>query len=120
MRLREVAHARTGDKGTTINCSVIPFDEGDYAWLASVVTADRVRAHMGTLITGTVTRHLVPGIAAMNFVMSRAPGQSVTRTTALDAHGKAFSSALLEMEIPDEPPGQKQRGPDPRPGPLRR
>jgi hypothetical protein len=101
MRLRDIAHSRAGDKGTIINCSVIPYDERDYDWLVSVVTAERVRAHMGTLIEGDVQRFLAPGVAAMNFVMSRPSGQSVTRTLALDAHGKSFSSALLEMEIPE-------------------
>jgi hypothetical protein len=103
MILKDVAHARTGDKGTIINCSVIPYDEGDYDWLVWVVTAERVRAHLGSLIEGQVTRYLLPNIAAMNLVMSRPKGQSVTRTLALDPHGKAMSSLLLEMEIPERP-----------------
>lgn len=103
MKLREVAHSRTGDKGALINCSVIPYDEGDYAWIADVLTPARVRAHFQGLIDGDVRRYLLPSIAAMNFVMSRPPGESVTRTLALDAHGKSLSSALLEIEMGERP-----------------
>jgi hypothetical protein len=100
MTLRDVAHSRTGDKGHLVNMSVIARDERDFPWLVEVVTAERVRAHLGSLVDGPVTRYLLPEIGAMNFVVSRGGGQSVTRTLALDAHGKSLSSALLEMPLP--------------------
>ena len=40
-----------------------------------------------------------PIIAALNFVMDQALGGGVTRSLALDAHGKSLSSALLDLEI---------------------
>ena len=101
MRLHDVAHARSGDKGTIVNCSVIAYDPRDYPWLEGVVRSELVKAHLGSLIHGDVVRYLLPALGAMNFVMSRAPGNSVTRTLALDPHGKSISSALLEMELPD-------------------
>ena len=101
MVLRDVAHSRAGDKGSLANVSVIAFDERDFAWLLEVVTAERVRDHLGALIAGDVRRYLLPEISAMNFVVVRPPGQSVTRTLALDAHGKSLSSALLEMPLPE-------------------
>ena len=100
MILREVAHSRAGDKGSLANVSVIALDERDFPWLVEVVTAERVRDHLGALIAGEVQRYLLPEIGALNFVVSRPPGQSVTRTLALDAHGKSLSSALLEMPMP--------------------
>lgn len=103
MRLRDIAHSRTGDKGTIINCSVIAYDERDYDWLVDVVTAECVRAHFGSIIEGDVVRYLAPAIGAMNFVMTRPAGHSVTRTLALDPHGKSLSSLLLDMELPDRP-----------------
>ena len=102
MTLRDVAHSRTGDKGTLVNFSVIAFDPADYGWLEAWLTAERVRAHLGDLIQGEVTRYRVPSLAALNFVATRPPGQSVTRTLALDAHGKSLSSALLSLEIPEQ------------------
>lgn len=103
MRLADVAHSRAGDKGTIINCSVTAFDPADYDWLVEVVTPEAVRAHMGPLIQGEVVRYLLPAIGAMNFVMSRPPGDSVTRTLGLDAHGKSLSSVLLDLPLPDRP-----------------
>lgn len=100
MRLRDIAHSRAGDKGRIVNCSLIAFESNDYEWLVSVVTEERVGAHLGGLITGPVRRYLLPKIGAMNFVVERAAGDSVTRSLALDTHGKSMSSALLEMEIP--------------------
>lgn len=109
MILRDVAHSRTGDKGLIVNFSLIAFDEEDFSWLVEVVTADRVRRHLGPLIDGEVCRYLLPSIAAMNFVASRPAGQSVTRTLALDPHGKSLSSALLEMRLPQRSSDVAQR-----------
>ena len=101
MILRDVAHSRTGDKGTIVNLSVIAFDERDFPWLVEVVTATRVRDHLGTLIAGDVRRYVLPEIGAMNFVATRPAGQSVTRSLALDAHGKSLSAALLALPLPE-------------------
>ena len=101
MRLRELAHARTGDKGDTSQISVIAYDEGDYAYLAEHVTAERVRAHFSAIVRGAVVRYELPGLGALNFVMDRALAGGVTRSLALDAHGKCLSSLLLELEVPD-------------------
>lgn len=101
MHLRELAHARTGDKGDTSQISVIAFDEGDYSYLAEHVTAERVRAHFAAVVRGGVVRYELPGLGALNFVMDRALAGGVTRSLALDAHGKCLSSLLLELEIPD-------------------
>ena len=109
MKLRDVAHSRSGDKGARVNCSVIAYDPNDYTWLEKQVTAERVKAQLGSLIHGEVVRYLLPGLGAMNFVMSRPPGHTVTRTLALDPHGKSISSALLEMVLPDEGPGTAER-----------
>ena len=99
MKLRAIAHSRTGDKGTVLNISVIAFDVGDYPRLERAVTAERVREHFGALIHGEVVRYTMPQIGALNFVMQRPPGESVTRTLALDPHGKSWSSALLDIDI---------------------
>lgn len=101
MRLRELAHARTGDKGDTSQISVIAYDEGDYAFLAEHVTAERVRAHFADRTRGEVMRYELPGLGALNFVMQEALAGGVTRSLALDAHGKCLGAVLLELEIPN-------------------
>jgi hypothetical protein len=102
MKLREIAHGRTGDKGDTCNISVIAYDRRDYPWIQRHVTAARVKAFFQELVKGEVVRHELPQLGALNFVMTRALGGGVTRSLALDAHGKSLSSALMNLEIPDE------------------
>ena len=101
MKLRELAHSRTGDKGNTSNISVIAYDAANYEHLRQHVTAERVKAQFQGVVQGDVLRYELPRIAALNFVMQRALGGGVTRSLALDAHGKALSSALLDLELPD-------------------
>ncbi|SDF03702.1 AtuA-related protein [Sporolituus thermophilus] len=101
MKLREIAHSRTGDKGNTANISVIAYDPTDYPLLEQYVTAERVREHFAEIVQGEVVRYTLPNIGALNFVMYKALGGGVTRTLALDIHGKSLSSAILDMEIPD-------------------
>ncbi|MFL9876050.1 AtuA-related protein [Paraburkholderia megapolitana] len=101
MELRELAHSRTGDKGDTLNVSVICHDARDYDHLCAHVTAERVQAHLRDTVRGTVTRFEMPGIGALNFVLGHALGGGVTRSLALDAHGKSLSSALLSLEVPE-------------------
>ena len=105
-RLRAIAHSRTGDKGDTSNISVVAYDPSDYPHLERHVTAERVKAHFADLVRGEVARHALPGLGALNFVMHGALGGGVTRSLALDAHGKCLGSAILDLEIPDdEAPG---------------
>jgi hypothetical protein len=100
MTLRDLAHGRAGDKGLLVNISVIAYDLGDYPRIARAATAERVRAHLADLVEGEVVRYELPHLGALNFVLRRPAGSSVTRTLALDAHGKSLSSALLDLEIP--------------------
>jgi hypothetical protein len=101
MKLRAIAHSRTGDKGNISNISVIAYDEKDFPLIEQHVTAERVRAHFAGLVQGAVTRYVLPGIGALNFVLENALSGGVTRSLALDAHGKSLSSALLDLEIPE-------------------
>jgi hypothetical protein len=103
MKLREIAHSRTGDKGNTSNISVIAYDPKDYRLLVTQVTAERVKAHFAGVVEGSVVRYELPKIGALNFVMTETLGGGVTRSLALDAHGKSLSSALLDLEI-EAPP----------------
>jgi hypothetical protein len=99
MRLREIAHSRTGDKGDVSNISVIAFDEKHYPLLLERLTAARVAAHFAGVATGAVTRYKMPNVGALNFVLVGALGGGVTRSLALDAHGKSLSSLMLEIEL---------------------
>lgn len=99
MKLREIAHSRTGDKGNTSNISVIAYDPANYLLLEKHITAERVKAFFADIVQGEVVRYELPNIGALNFVMFQALGGGVTRTLALDIHGKSLSSALMNMEV---------------------
>jgi hypothetical protein len=111
MKLREIAHARSGDKGDTATLSVIAFEDRHYPLLEKVLTPERVKSHFSGLVRGEVTRYALPRIGALNFVMEHALSGGVTRSLALDAHGKCLSSALLEMEISEGPESTTHRSP---------
>lgn len=98
-KLRDIAHSRTGDKGNTSVISLIAFDEADYPLLRDKVTADRVKNHFAGIVHGEVVRYEIPSLGALNFVLQNALGGGVTRSLALDAHGKSLSSRLLDMEM---------------------
>lgn len=99
MKLRDVAHSRTGDKGNTSNISVIAYRAEDFPRIRELVTAERVRAQLAGLTPSQVTRYELPKLGALNFVITGALGGGVTRSLALDAHGKALSSILLDMHL---------------------
>ena len=102
--LREVAHARSGDKGDTSNVGVIAYDEADFPLLQEQVTSERVKALYGGLVLGDVTRYELPNLGALNFVLRQALHGGVTVSLALDPHGKTRSSAILDLPIvvPDD------------------
>ncbi len=99
MLLRDIAHSRTGDKGNRSTISVIAFDLKDFATLERCITAERVRTYYGDIVKGEVERYVLPQLGALNFVLHNALGGGVTRSLALDAHGKCLSSAILAMPV---------------------
>ena len=104
VRLVELAHARSGDKGDVVNIGVIAYEPEDYPLLVEALTAERVREHFGDMVKGTVERYELPNLRALNFVLPRALGGGGTVSLMMDAQGKVFSTALLRMEVvvPDE------------------
>lgn len=99
MLLREIAHSRTGDKGNRSTISVIAYDLKDFPAIERAVTAERVRALYADIVKGEVDRYVVPQLGALNFVLHDSLGGGVTRSLALDAHGKCLSSAILGLAI---------------------
>lgn len=99
MKLRDLAHSRTGDKGNTSNISVIAYRAEDFPLICELVTEERVHMQLAGLSPTRVTRYELPKLGALNFVIAGALGGGVTRSLALDAHGKALSSILLDMDL---------------------
>ena len=103
IRLTELAHARSGDKGDTANVGVIALRPEWYPLLAKVLTRDRVAAHFRGVITGGVERYELPNLNALNFLLHGALGGGGTVSLKTDAQGKVFSTAMLRMviDVPD-------------------
>ena len=99
MKLREIAHSRTGDKGNISNISLIVYDKKDFDKIRQAVTPERIKAHFSGIVQGEVMIYELPNLGALNIVMDEALGGGVTKSLALDAHGKSLSSHLLELEI---------------------
>lgn len=100
MRLAELAHSRTGDKGDISNISVICYDEADFPRLKEVLTADVVKDWFSEVCHGEVRRYEIDSLASLNFVLDKTLGGGVTRSVALDKHGKSLGMALLEIDLP--------------------
>jgi len=99
VRLVEIAHARSGDKGDTANVGLIARRRKDYPVLVREVTAARVRRHFRGIITGPVERYELPNLRALNFLLHGALDGGGTISLKTDAQGKVFSTALLRMRI---------------------
>lgn len=99
VRLRTIAHSRSGDKGNLNSLSAIAYDKSGYAFLAATLTAELVREHLSFRVTGRVDRYLCPALRTVHFVVERAPSDTVSTSTFADTHGKSLSSALLELEL---------------------
>ena len=101
MKLRDIAHARSGDKGDISNISVIAHRLEDFALLRQAVTPQAVATCLEGIVSGDVIRHELPALGALNFVLHRALGGGVTRSLALDAHGKCLATVLLDLDVPE-------------------
>jgi len=99
VRLLDLAHARSGDKGDTANVGLIALKPEYYPILKRQVTAARVARHFRGVIRGGVERFELPNLQALNFLLHGALGGGGTLSLKTDAQGKVFSTALLRMEI---------------------
>ena len=104
VRLVDIAHARSGDKGDTANVGVIAMRREWYPLLARELTRERVARHFDGMIEGEVERFELPNLDALNFLLHGALGGGGTLSLKTDAQGKVFSTALLRMvlDVPDE------------------
>jgi hypothetical protein len=104
VRLVDIAHARSGDKGDTANVGVIALKPDWYPLIREQLTLDRVRAHFAGVITGGVERYELPNLHALNFLLQGALDGGGTLSLKTDAQGKVFSTAMLRMvlDVPDD------------------
>ena len=103
VRLVDIAHARSGDKGDTANIGLIALRPQWYGLLAQHLTRERVAEHFTGMIEGNVERYELPNLNALNFLLHGALDGGGTLSLKTDAQGKVYSTALLRMmlDVPD-------------------
>jgi hypothetical protein len=99
IKLLQIAHARSGDKGDTANVGIIALRPEYYPLLVEHVTAERVKEHFRGICLGDVERFEVPNLGALNFLLHHSLDGGGTISLKTDAQGKTYSTALLRMEI---------------------
>jgi hypothetical protein len=99
VKLLEIAHARSGDKGDTANVGLIARKPEFYTILRDQVTAARVKEHFRGICHGEVERFEVPNLGALNFLLHESLDGGGTVSLKTDAQGKTYSAALLRMEV---------------------
>jgi len=97
--VRDIAHARAGDKGNISNVNVWVYDEADFDLLQRTLTVERIRREFPTLVRGEITRYVVEHLHGLNFVMQDALEGGVNSSLNLDSHGKSWSYLILGLEI---------------------
>ncbi|MGH8977293.1 MAG: AtuA-related protein [Acidimicrobiia bacterium] len=114
LQLRELCGYRAGDKGDIANVALFADDDETYALIRREVTAERVKAHFGTMVLGRVERYEAANVRALNFVMHGALGGGGPRSLRADSLGKTLGGALvrLAVEVPEELAGRRRPRPD--------
>jgi len=97
--LRELAWARSGDKGDVSNIGVMAKTPAAYAILKRYLTAAIVKAHFAGIVKGEVVRYDLDNLQSLEFVMRNALGGGATRTLMMDQTGKAFGPNLLRLVL---------------------
>jgi hypothetical protein len=102
--VRDIAHARAGDKGNTSNVSVWVYDPADFPLLERTLTADRLQRAYPALVRGRVERHVLRHLHGLNLVLHEALEGGVNSSLNLDSHGKSWSYLVLRLELEEPEP----------------
>ena len=114
VQLRDFCGYRAGDKGDTSDVALFAYDHAGYELIVGAVTAERVKAHFGSLVHGEVVRYEAANVRALNFVLRGALGGGGPRSLRSDNLGKSLGGALVRMDI-DVPDGVAAPARRPRP-----
>ncbi len=102
IRLLDIAHGRSGDKGDAANVGIIAYDDKGYDIIKKHLTRERVKEHFKGICYGEVERYELPNIRALNFILNKTLGGGGTVSLKHDAQGKTLAAALLRMEIEED------------------
>ena len=103
IRLGQIAHARSGDKGSSSNVGLIFYSESVYEWAKIYITPELVKVHFRSIVQGDVFRYKMDNLLALNFILEDSIGGGGSESLLNDAQGKTHGQAMLlmEVELPD-------------------
>ena len=99
IKLKDIAHGRSGDKGDAANVGIIAYNDDGYKIIKEYLTAEKVKNHFAGICLGKVERFELPNLRALNFLLHNTLGGGGTVSLKFDAQGKTLAAALLRMEI---------------------
>lgn len=99
IKLKDIALARSGDKGDGSNVGIFARNQKDYEFLKELLTVERVKQHFKGICFGDVERFEAPNMLALNFLLHDSLGGGGSESLKTDAQGKTHGLALLEMEV---------------------
>jgi hypothetical protein len=106
VKLHDVAHGRSGDKGDKANIGVIAYDHDDFEFLRELLTeayvAEVFTAFLDDPGPGSVDRYELPEMGALNFVLHDALDGGASESLRTDTQGKTFAAMLLRQEVDAE------------------
>jgi hypothetical protein len=102
IKLLNIAHGRSGDKGDAANIGIIAYDDNGYRIIKKYLSAEKVKKHFEGICFGTVERYELPNLRALNFILNNTLGGGGTVSLKHDAQGKTLAAALLRMVIDTE------------------
>src|SRR5271165_261730 len=97
IRLSDLAHGRSGDKGNHANIAVIAYTPEGYAWLREHLTADVVAAYLAPLGASRVVRFEADNLLAVNFLLFDILAGGASQSLRTDSQGKTLALNLLQM-----------------------
>ena len=97
--LLQIAHARSGDKGSSSNIGLIFKSKKVYEWAKEYVSAELVKTHFKSIVKGNVKRYEMDNLLALNFILGDSLGGGGSKSLLNDAQGKTHGQALLLMEV---------------------
>ncbi len=99
IRLLDIAHGRSGDKGDDANVGIIAYDDEGFEILKKYLTTEKVKEHFKEICLGKVERYELPNLRALNFILRNTLGGGGTVSLKHDAQGKTLAAALLRLEL---------------------
>ncbi len=99
IKLRDIAHGRSGDKGDAANIGIVAYDDNGYEIIKKYLTTKKVKEHFKGICFGKIQRYELPNLRALNFVLHNTLGGGGTVSLKHDAQGKTLAAALLRLEL---------------------